>query len=116
MEIFGITILTVFAFLGAMLTVSWLYRRTKSKYFDAGIKLILYLPQNCTSNLEGVIRRIFSEEIPERLMTDGKVYMDASKADAETRGLIGSLQTMYPIEVLPDPKGYCIITEETKSV
>lgn len=115
MEVFWVTILSVFAFLGAMFTVSWLYRHTKSKFYDSGIKLILYLPQNPTTNLEGIIRRIFSEEIPDKLMTDGKVYLQVSQSDSNTLKLIEDMKCMYPIEVLPGPEGYCIITDENKS-
>ncbi len=114
MEIAVLTILSIFAFLGAGLTILYISRIFKSTVSDKGIKLILYLPQNFSSKLEGIVRQIFFEGIPERLMTDGKIYLMAPLKDSETVRILDKLKKMYPIEVLPEEISYCMITEKVQ--
>lgn len=110
MEIVILTVLSFFAFLGVVFTSLWLFRMYKSRFTDKGIKLILYLPHNSCSKLEGIIRQIYYEEIPEKFMTDGKVYLMVSRQDVETMKILENLKDMYPIEVLPEQVSYCMIT------
>ena len=110
MEIAMLVILSIFAFLGAMFTVLCLFRLSKTRFTDKGIKLILYLPHNSCSKLEGIIRQIYYEGIPEKFMTDGKIYLMISRQDAETMKILEKLRDMYPIEVLPEEVSYCMIT------
>lgn len=114
MEIAVLTILSIFAFLGAGLTILYISRIFKLTVSDKGIKLILYLPQNFSSKLEGIVRQIFFEGIPERLMTDGKIYLMAHLKDSETVRILDKLKKMYPIEVLPEEISYCMITEKVQ--
>ncbi len=114
MEALALTILSVFAFLGAAFTASYILKLLKTKLIDTGIKLILYLPHSSSSKLEGIIRQIFSEEVPEKLMTDGKIYLMVSPDDKENLKLIESLKSQYPLEVLPENGPYCMITEREK--
>ena len=43
----------------------------------------------------------FSEEIPDKLMTDGKLYVSTSGDNPQVTRIIRDMQQMYPIEVLP---------------
>ncbi|NLE26251.1 MAG: hypothetical protein GX625_13080 [Clostridiaceae bacterium] len=114
MEIVVLTVLSVFAFLGASFTILYILGLYKSTYPDKGTRLILYLPQNFSSKLEGIVRQIFSEGIPGRLMTDGKIYLMLSDQDVETVRILEKLKEIYPIEVLPEQISYCMITERVK--
>ena len=109
MEALALTVLSVFAFIGLMSARSYLFRFAKSKYTDKGIKLCL--PSGISPRIEGVIRRIFSEEIPERLMTDGKLYVTAADEDEDTKKILENLKSQYPVEVLSGPFPYCMIQE-----
>lgn len=111
MEVFLLTILSIFAFLGAIHTILYLFCIYKSGFTDKGIKLILYLPQNFCSKLEGIVGQIYYENILRKLMTDGKIYLMVSRQDAETMRIVEKLKKMYPIEVLPEQISYCMITE-----
>lgn len=112
MEALAITILSIFAAIGLISTQSYLFRLIKSKTNDIGIKIILYLPRYSSSKLEGIVRQIFSEEIPEKLMSDRKVYLMVAPGDEETMNLLEKLKDMYPLEVLPDQVSYCMISKE----
>lgn len=114
MEALALTILSVFAFLGAAFTANYFVKQSKTKLSDTGIKLILYLPHFSSSKLEGILRQIFLEELPEKLMSDGKIYLIVSPDDKESLKLIESLKNLYPLEVLPDNLPYCMITEREK--
>lgn len=114
MEVAILTILSIFAFLGAGFTILYILNIYKSRFSDKGMKLIIYLPQNSNSKLEGIVRQIFFEGIPGRLMTDGKIYIMVPSQDAETKRMLEKLKEMYPIEVLPEQISYCMITEKEK--
>lgn len=114
MEALALTILSVFALLGAMSTIKYFFFMDKSKGKNSGIKLILYIPQNSESKLEGVIRQIFLEEIPEKLKTDGKLYLMATGDNEDFSHILEDIKKIYPVEVLPDPISYCMITEREK--
>ncbi|MGI6084086.1 MAG: hypothetical protein ACOYIF_01415 [Acetivibrionales bacterium] len=110
-EVFILTILSIFAFLGAIHTILYLFCIYKSTFTDKGIKLILYLPPNFSSKLEGIVGQIFYENILRKLMTDGKIYLLVSYRDEELMRMLEKLKKMYPIEVLPEQISYCMITE-----
>lgn len=114
MEIVVLIILSIFAFLGVGFTILYILSIHKSTYSDKGVRLILYLPQNSSSKLEGIVRQIFSEGIPGRLMTNNKIYLMVSNQDVETVRILEKLREMYPIEVLPEQISYCMITEREK--
>lgn len=114
MEILVLTVLSIFAFLGMSFTILYFLSLHKSTYSDKGIRLILYLPQNSSSKLEGIVRQIFSEGIPRNLMTDGKIYLMVSNQDVETVRILEKLREMYPIEVLPEQISYCMITDRER--
>ncbi len=114
MEALTLTILSIFAFLGVASMVRYFLHCCRYKPKDSGIKLILYIPENSESKLEGLIRQIFLEELPEKLRTDGKVYLMISTKNEDTKRIIEDLEKLYPLEVLPDPLSYCMITEKDK--
>lgn len=111
MEAFGITVLSIFAVIGLFSVKSYLFGMTKSSRTDKGIKLILYIPGKVSSKLEGLVRQIFSEEIPQKLMTDGKLYVILSNDSIELKEILINLKDRYPIEVLPEKASYCIIQD-----
>ncbi len=111
MEVFVLVVLSVFALVGIMYTILYLNSLCKSRFADNGIKLIVYLPHNSGSKLEGLIRQIYNEAIPEKLMTDGKIYLMVSPQDDEAIKIIEKLKRMYPLEVLPEQVSYCMITK-----
>ncbi len=115
MEALALTILSVFAFLGVAFSAFYMVKLSKTKLSDVGIKFILYLPYSSSSKLEGIIRQIYFEELPEKLMTDGKIYLMVSPDDWENLQLIESLKNLYPLEVLPENSPYCMITEREKA-
>lgn len=112
MEAIILVLLSGFALVGIIYTVLYLTSLYKSGFRDSGIRLILYLPQNTVSKLEGLVRQIYYEEIPEKLMTDGKVYIMISPQDTEAMEIMEKLKKMYPIEVLPEHMSYCMIQGE----
>lgn len=114
MEIAVLTVLSIFAFLGMGFTILYIMGIYKPTHPDKGIRLILYLPQNFSSKLEGIVRQIFSEDIPRRLMTNNKIYLMVSDQDAEAVRILDKLKEIYPIEVLPEQISYCMITEREK--
>ena len=71
-------------------------RRQPGKKHDAGFRIILTVPEGSADYLEGVIRRIFSEDIPEKLMTDGKLYISGAVGNRQAAWIIRDLQRMYP--------------------
>jgi hypothetical protein len=112
MEVILLTLLSGFAFAGIVFTILYLISSYKSRFPDNGIKLILYIPSNSASKLEGLVRQIYYEEIPKKFMTDGKLYLMVSPQDNETMEILDKLKKMYPIEVLPEQVSYCMITRE----
>lgn len=108
--ILAIVVLSVFAFYGIFLMVMELLNKRPGKSYDAGFRIILAVPEGAADSLEGVIRRVFSEEMPEKLMTDGKLYISGTVGNRQAAWIIRDLQRMYPIELLPHPDKYCIIT------
>lgn len=111
MEVVILTLLSVFAFVGVLYTILYLINLYKSRFPDNGIKLILYLPHNSGPKLEGLVRQIYLEEIPEKFMTDGKVYLMVSPKDDGAMKILEKLRRMYPVEVLPEQGSYCMITK-----
>lgn len=116
MEILIITILTVFAFIGVASSILYLVRQSKNDFINHHIRIILYLPQYSSSKLEGIIRNIYYEGIPERLMSDGKIYLMVSHEDEEAIKIIEKLKEIYPIEVLPEQVSYCMIKNREKYI
>jgi hypothetical protein len=114
MEVLAITVLSIFAFIGLVSVKSYLFSMLKSRHADRGIKLMLYIPPE-SRKLEGIIRQIFIEEIPQRLMTDGKLYTIVPNSNDETKKLLESLKDQYPIEVLPDSSSYGMIQDREKN-
>ena len=112
MEVVLLRFLSGFALVGIVFTILYLISSYKSRFPDNGIKLILYIPSNSASKLEGLIRQIYCEGIPEKFMTDGKIYLIISPQDEEAMGILERLKKMYPIEVLPEQVSYCMITRE----
>jgi len=112
MEAIFLIILSCFAFIGMVYTIQYLVNSYDSRFKDNGIRLILYLPQNSGSKLEGLVRQIYFEQIPEKFMTDGKIYLMISPHDAETIGILEKLKRTYPIEVLLEQVSYCMIQGE----
>jgi hypothetical protein len=111
MEVLILTVLSVFAFVGVIYTVSVLLEGKKPRMSQNDFKLILYLPENSVGKLEGIVRQIYSDGIPGKLSTDGKVYLIVNPADNELLRIIESLKTMYSLEVLPDPMAYSMIND-----
>lgn len=112
MEILLITILTVFAFIGVASSILYLVRQSKNDFKNYRIRIILYLPQYSSPKLEGIIRNLYYEGIPERLMSDSKIYLMISHEDKEAIEIIEKLKKIYPIEVLPEQVSYCMIKTE----
>lgn len=110
MVILAIVLLSVLAFYGVFLAVMEILSRQSAKSFDAGYKLVLIIPEGAEDNLEGVIRTVFTEEIPDKLMTDGKLYVHDPGNSPQVARIIRDMQRTYPIEQLPQPDRYCIIT------
>mgnify|MGYP000965345896 FL=1 len=114
MEEAMLTVLSFFAFLGMISIGSYFFRHFKTKTQGADIKLLLYIPANEKSKLEGLVRQIFMEEIPEKLMTDGKVYLMMPPGEPEVSDLIENLKKTYPLELLPDLTDVLYDTGRTK--
>lgn len=112
MEAIFLIILSCFAFVGITYTVLFLINSYNSGSRDNGIRLILYLPHNSGSKLEGLVRQIYYEQIPEKFMTDGKVYIMVAPDDTEAVRILEKLKMTYPIEVLPEQVSYCMIQGE----
>lgn len=108
--VLAIVLLSIFAFYGIFLTVMEILKKQPRKNCNAGFKIILTIPEDASDNLEGIIRMTFSEEIPDKLMTDGKLYVSTSGDNPQVTRIIRDMQQMYPIEVLPLIDRYCIIT------
>ncbi|NMA65255.1 MAG: hypothetical protein GX957_03315 [Clostridiaceae bacterium] len=102
METLILTILSVLAFIGLTYLVSSYLSSNKSRISDTGYKLILCVPEDSSNKLEGIIRRIFLERVPEKLMTDGVVYLMIPKDQKDALKIAETLQKMYPLIVLPD--------------
>lgn len=113
MEALGLVILSMFALYGIFLSIDEFFKKCSLKGYDAGFKIILSIPENAVDKLEGVIRGIFSEEIPEKLLTDCKLYIAIPHIIPQIEQLLKELQRVYPIEVLPDDDRYCMITDRT---
>jgi len=108
-------VLSIFAFLGMSFSAIHLLSLNRPAYSDKGLRIVLYLPQNFSSELEGIIRLIFAEDIPRKLMSDGKIYVKAPFEDAEAERILEKLRDMYPVEILPGQLSYCMITEREKN-
>lgn len=113
MEILSIVLLSVFAFYGLFLAVLELLKIRPGENADAGYRIILTIPEDAEENLEGVIRTAFSEEMPEKLMTDRRLYVSTTGKNAQVNRIIRDMQTIYPIEVLPPIDRYCMITDSS---
>lgn len=103
MESLLLTILTILAFIGTACLIHSVYDSFKAKTVDAGYKLVLIVPEKSESRLEGTIRRIFLEKIPDRLLSDGKVYLVIPEENDEALKIAHTLKRSYPLEVLQDP-------------
>ena len=114
MKALALTILSVLATFGAFTIIEYFFYRCKSKSKVSNVKFILYLPPNSEAKLEGIIRQIFLFEIPEKLDVDGKVYLIINDYNENLKLIVEDLKKQYPIEVLPDPVSYCMITERDK--
>lgn len=110
MEVLGIVALSVFAFYGIFLTIAEMLKKQRPKSYDAGFKIILSIPENAVENLEGIIKGVFSEEIPERLMTDSRLYVVVPEGNPQIIKIMEDLKKTYPIEMLPPGGRYCMIT------
>lgn len=108
--VLAVVLLSVFALYGMYIAITEILRMIRGKKLNAGYRVILAVPEGAEENLEGVIREVFSDEIPERLLTDGKLYVAACGGNPEVGRIIRDMQRMYPIEVLPHQGRYCIIT------
>lgn len=114
MDIIVLVVLSIFAFLGMSFSALHLLSLHKPAYSDKGLRIVLYLPKNFSSELEGIVRVIFAEDIPRKLMSDGKIYIMAPLEDTETKRILEKLRNMYPIEMLPGQISYCMITDREK--
>ena len=114
-DIIVLIVLSIFAFLGMSFSAIHLLSLHKPSYSDKGLRIVLYLPQNFSSELEGIIRLIFVEDIPRKLMSDGRIYIKAPLEDTETKRILEKLGSMYPVEMLPGQLSYCMITEREKN-
>lgn len=114
MEEAMLTVLSFLAFLGMISIGSYFFRHCKTKTQGTDIKLLLYIPANEKLKLEGLVRQIFMEEIPEMLMTDGKVYLMMPPGEPEVSGLVETLKKNYPVELLPDLTDVLYDTGRTK--
>ncbi len=110
MEILSIVLLSVFAFYGLFIAIMEMLKIQPCENADAGYRIILAIPEDAAESLEGVIRTAFLEEIPEKLMTDRKLYVSTTGKNAQVNRIIRDMQTIYPIEVLPPIDRYCMIT------
>ncbi|NLW03049.1 MAG: hypothetical protein GX027_07270 [Clostridiaceae bacterium] len=108
--VLAIVLLSVLAFYGVFLAVLEILRRQPGKKHDAGFRIILTVPEGSADYLEGVIRRIFSEDIPEKLLTDGRLYVSADAGNPQVVRIIRDMQRMYPLELLPQADRYYMIT------
>jgi len=102
METLIITILSVLAFIGLTYLAQSYLSRQSPRVSDPGCKLILYIPQGSEAKLEGLVRRIFLEQIPKKLMTDGVVYIMLPEDQQEGLKIAETLKKNYPLVVLPD--------------
>ena len=109
MEILLIIILTVFAFIGMASSVLHFVRQSNNDYKKLPISIILYIPQFSSSKIEGIIRSIYYEGIPQRLLADSRIYLMVPQDDLEAIKIIEKLKQIYPIEVLPEQVSYCMI-------
>lgn len=114
METMALTILSVFAFIGAANVLFYIYRQLRPRYRDTGVRIILYLPQNSGSKPEYIIRQLYFEKLYEKLMAGRTVYVITDSHDEEALRFLDKLKESYPIEVLPDQTAYCMITEREK--
>ncbi len=101
METLAITILSVLAFIGLTYLVSSFITSTKFKMNNMGYKLIIYMPKHSCSGLECIVRQLYMDRIPEKLMTDGKVYLMIPDGETEAYKIAETLKKVYPLEVLP---------------
>lgn len=101
MEIFALTILSVLAFIGLTYLASSIFSSAKIKMSNMGYKLIIYVPEHSCSGLECLVRQLYLDRIPERLMTDGKVYLMIPEGETEAYRIATALKKVYPLEVLP---------------
>jgi len=108
--VLAIVILSVFAFYGIFLILMEFMKINPCEKYDAGFRVILAVPENAEERLEGVIRGAFSDEIPDKLLTDGKLYLAPSGNNPQIIRIIRDMQRVYPIEVLPRHDRYCMIT------
>lgn len=115
MDTIVLIVLSIFAFLGMCFSAIHLLSLQKPAYSDKGLKIVLFLPQSFSSELEGIIRLIFAEDIPRKLMSDGKIYIGTPFEDDETKRILEKLRDMYPVEMLPEQLSYCMITEREKT-
>jgi hypothetical protein len=113
METLGIVILSILAFYGLFLITLDLLKLKKFSPQN-GFRLILQVPPKSEDMLEGIVRSIFLEEIPSRLMSDPRLYLMLSEETPELSHIIRSLSEQYPVEVLPDDDRYCMITDRSK--
>ncbi|NLM75325.1 MAG: hypothetical protein GX187_04445 [Clostridiaceae bacterium] len=102
MDTLVLTILSVLAFIGLTYLASSFLSWQNSRISDKCCKLILYIPQGSEAKLEGIIRRIFLEQIPKKLMTDGVVYVMIPEDQQESLKIAEMLKKDYPLVVLPD--------------
>lgn len=113
MEVLGIIILSAFALYGIFAAVWNIPGRKYGEKRDAGFRIILYAPENSAEYLEGIIRGLLNDEFPERLMTDGRLYVSIPEGDERAEKIIRDLQKTYPVEMLPQKGRYCIITDRS---
>lgn len=110
----GAILLSVLVLFGVLFVVFYAVRIWRNKHMDNGFKLFLSVPENAQDSLEGVVRTIFSEDIPEKLLTNGKLYLIIPRMSKDVEKIVETLGDMYPIEVLPGLDRYCMITEGSK--
>lgn len=113
MEVLGIVVLSVFAFYGIFLMISEMLKKQRPKNYNAGFKIILAVSKNAVENLEGIIREVFSENIPEKLLTDSRLYVVIPEGNPQIARIIEDLKKTYPIKVLPPNGRYCMITDRS---
>ena len=107
--VLAIVLLSVLAFTGVPRGFGNPEEAARQKH-DAGFRIILTVPEGSADYLEGVIRRIFSEDIPEKLLTDGRLYVSADAGNPQVVRIIRDMQRMYPLELLPQADRYYMIT------
>jgi hypothetical protein len=113
MEVLGIVVLSAFAFYGIFLMIAEMLKKQQPKSYNAGFKIILAVSENAVENLEGIIREVFSENMPGKLMTDSRLYVVIPDGNPKIARIIEDLKKTYPIEVLPASGGYCMITDRS---